>query len=173
MAEKPIEDARSKSSEAANHKRLPRTAQAKQPIRSVRQGQVKLSSQSEAFAKDSSSEATNQVAFTKKRQGGRLVIQDRMVRIVSANQITWTVIEPLYHGHILWRIYKIGWSELYWPIRSLGRLLYCYIMVIFFGEYSRSDGQNRIGQSDHLDGYSTVINCHSLWCHSQDWMVRR
>ena len=26
-------------------------------------------------------------------------LQDRMVRIVGANQITWTVIELLYHGH--------------------------------------------------------------------------
>ena len=37
--------------------------------------------------------------------------QDRMGRIVSANQIIWTVIEQLYHGHILRRIDKIGWSD--------------------------------------------------------------
>ena len=60
MAEKPIEDARSNSSKAANQKRSRRTAQVKQPIRSVREGQLKRSSQSEAFAKDSSSEVANQ-----------------------------------------------------------------------------------------------------------------
>ena len=51
--------------------------------------------------------------------------------LVSANQIILTVIEPLYSGHILWRIYKIG--------RTFG-----------------------ISQSDHFDGYSTVINGQSL-----------
>ena len=98
--------------------------------------------------------------------------QDRMVRIVSANHITWTVISPLYHGHILRRIYKIGWSELYRPIRSLGQLLNRYIMVTFFGESSSLDGHNCIGQSDHLDGYSTVINSHSHRRHPQVQMVR-
>ena len=58
------------------------------------------------------------------------------------------------------------------PIRSLRRLLNRYNTVIFFGKSTRSDGQNRIGQSDHLDIYLTVINGHSLRSHPQDRMVR-
>ena len=46
MAEKPIEDARSKSSKAANQKRSQRTAQAKQPIKGVRQGQIERTDKS-------------------------------------------------------------------------------------------------------------------------------
>ena len=66
-------------------------------------------------------------------------LQDRMVRIVSANQITWTVIQPFYHVHILRRIYKIGWSELYRPIISLGRL---------FNRYKRSQSSEASSWSD-------------------------
>ena len=134
-----------------------------------REKQVKRSSQSESFAKDRSSEADNQKRSPRTGQPKqpikslwRLInryirshssenLQDRMVIIVSANQINSTVIEPLDHGDILRRIYKIGWSESYRPIRSLRRLLNRYITATFFGESSRSDGQNCIGQSDHFD----------------------
>ena len=68
-------------------------------------------------------------------------LQHRMVRIISANQITWTVIQPFYHGHILRRIYKIRWSELYRPIISLGRLFNCYKRSQSSEASSRSDGQ--------------------------------
>ena len=139
VAEKPIEDARSNSSEAANQKLPPRTAQAKQPIRSVRQGQLKQSNQSSR------------------------VHQEDKARF-SANQI--------HRTDILRKIYKIGWSESYRPIRSLGQLFNRYITVTFFRESTRSDDQNCISQSYHLDGYLTVINGHSLRRHPQDRMVR-
>ena len=87
-----------------------------------REKQLKRNSQSEASAKDSSNEATNQVAFNKKPR--------------PASQ----------------------------PIRFIGRT--------FYGESTRSDGQNRIGQSYHLDDYLPVINGHSLRRHPQDRMVR-
>ena len=90
----------------------------------------------------------------------------------SADQVASTVIEPLYHGHIIRRIYKIGWSESYRPIISIRQLLNRYIMVTVFGESTRLDVQNRIGQSYHLDRYSTVINDHSHWRHPQVRMVR-
>ena len=64
-----------------------------------------------------------------------------MVKIVLANQITWTVIVLLYFGHILWRIFKIRWSESYWPIRSLGRLFNRYQRSQPLESSSRSDGQ--------------------------------
>ena len=62
VAEKPKEDARSWS--------------AKQPIRSVRQGQVKRSSQSEASLTGQVDRTDQSVAFTKKRQGALLVQSD-------------------------------------------------------------------------------------------------
>ena len=105
------------------------------------------------FAKDRSSETANQVPFTQKRKGGRLVIEDRMVRIVSANQITWTVIEPLYHGHILRRIYKIGWSELYQPIISLGQLN--TIILRSHSSENLEDGMVRMASANQITG--TVI----------------
>ena len=46
MTEKPIEDVKASTSEAANHKRPPRTAQAHQPIRSVHKGHLKRTDQS-------------------------------------------------------------------------------------------------------------------------------
>ena len=130
---------RSKSSEAANQKRPPRTAQAQQPIRSVRQEQLKRSNQSSR------------------------VHQEAKARF-SANQI--------HRTDILRRIYKIGWSESYGQIRSLGQLFNRSIKVTFFGESTRSDGQNRIGQSYDLDGYLADIIGHILRRQPQDRMVR-
>ena len=46
-----------------------------------------------------------------------------------------------------------------------------YSLVTVFGESTRLDVQNRIGQSDHLDGYSTVINGHSHRRHPQVRMI--
>ena len=65
---------------------------------------------------------------------------------------------PIHRTDILRRIYKIGWSESDPPIRSLGQLLNRYIMATFFGESTRSDGQNHIGQSDHLNSYLPVTS---------------
>ena len=50
------------------------------------------------------------------------------------------------------------------PIRFIGRT--------FFGESTRSDVQNRIGQSDHLDSYLTVVSRSHSSDNLQDWMVR-
>ena len=68
-------------------------------------------------------------------------LQDRMVRIVSANQIILRVIEPFYQGPIIRRIYDIGWSESYLPIISLGRLLNRYKRSQSSEASSSSDGQ--------------------------------
>ena len=92
-----------------------RTAKRKQPIRSVRPGQLTLSNQSSR------------------------VHQEAMARF-SANQI----------------------HQMENPQDRMVRI----------GESTRSDGQNRIGQSYHLNSYFTVIS----WSHSsenpQDRMVR-
>ena len=131
-----------------------------------RQKQLKWSSQSEASAKDSSSEAANKKRpqRTAKRSNQSIRVHQEAKTHFSANQI--------YRTDILQRINKIGWSESYRPIKSLGQLFNRYITVTFFGESTRSDGQNRISQSYHLYGYFTVINGHSLRRHPQDWMVR-
>ena len=89
--------AKDKSIGRANQKRSPRTSQSDRPIRSVRQGQVNPTGQSEAFAKD-------------KLFG-------------SANHIHRS---DYLRTDFLRRIYKIG--------RTL-----------------------RFSQTDHLDGYLTVI----------------
>ena len=90
QAHRPIRSV-GRTSASTNQKRR---AQAHRPIRSVLKGQHKCTSQSHSSEN----------------------LQNRMVRIVWANQITLTVIQLFYHGHILWRIYKIGWSESYRPI---------------------------------------------------------
>ena len=154
-----------------------RTAQTHQTIRSVGHKRI---DQSEASGTSASTnqkrpQGTGQAFLSQSDSSDGHYsenLQDLMVRIVLANQITYTVIELLYHVHILRRIYKIRWSESYRPIRSFGQLLNRYIMVTFFGESTRSDGKNCIGQSYPLDSYLTVISLLHSSENLQDRMVR-
>ena len=146
---------------------LRRTAKRKQPIISVRPGQLTRSNQSsrvyqEAMARFSINQNRR---FHKIRWSESEIPQDQMVRIGDSRRSDG-------HNHILRRIDKIGWSESYRPIRSFRQLLNCYIKDRLFGESTRSDCQNRICQSYHLDGYSTVLIGHSHRRHPQVRMVR-
>ena len=147
-----------------------RTAQAHQPIGSVRNGQLKKSYQSSRVHQEAKARfSAKQIHRTDiLRRIYKIGWSESYRPIRSLGQILSRYIMVTFFGGIL----KIGWSESYRPIRSLGQLLNRYIMVTFFGESTRSDGQNRNGQSYHLDGYLTVIDGHSLRRHPQDRTVR-
>ena len=134
MAEKPIEDARSCSSEAANQKRSPRTGQAKQPIRSVRQGQAKRSSQSKALPRT----------------------------VQSYGPITFVWQEARRKPRHTRRKHWLSQSEPSDGLSSDGHSSEKLLL---------SDGQNHIGQSDHLNGYFAVISRSHSSENLQDQMV--
>ena len=174
-----------------------RTAKRKQPIRSVRPGQLTRSNQSSRVHQEA------MACFSANQIHQMENPQDRMVRIGESTRSD---------GQNQ-RIHKIGWSESYRPIISLEQLFHRYIMVTFFGESTRSDGQNRriykigwsesyrpiiwhgllfnrykwsqslkastrsdgqnhIGQSNHSDSYWTVISRSQSSENLQDRMFR-
>ena len=129
MAEKPIEDARSQSSE--------------QHTKSVRQAQLKRSNQSSRVHQEAKARfSTNQIH--------QIDILQKIYRIRWSE--SYRIIRSLGHllnryiMDILWRIYKIGWSESYRPIISLRRL---------FNRYKRSQSSET---SSRLDGQTLKLN---------------
>ena len=173
---------------------------AKQPIKSVCQGQVNRTGQSEVFVTGQSIVRTNQVAFTKKRRRAactiRFVWQEarwtprhtRRKHRLSQSQpsVELSSVGLSSDGLSSDGLSSVGSSlkteSSAKPIISIGRIIFGrtffrrlfnhYITITFFGESTRSDGLLGIGQSDHSDGYLTVINGHSLQSHPQDQMVR-
>ena len=96
-----------------------RTAQAHRPIRSVGR----------------TSASTNQKCRAQAHRPIRSVGHKRIDQSeTSSKDSTSFSANQIHRTDILRRIYKIGWSESYRPIRSHGQLLNRYIMVTFFGE---------------------------------------
>ena len=154
MAKKPKEDARSQSE--------------KQPIRSVRQGQVNRTGQSEASITGQSIGRTNQIAFTNKRRRAdcpiRFILQEarrtprhtrwkhrisQLEPSVGLSSVGLSLDGLSFDGISLdgsslktessaQPITSIGWTIL--GRTFFGRLLNRFITVTFFGESTRLNG---------------------------------